>query len=267
MVRHHGIKLDYLSLGLGLWLMTGCSTWPAAGENPYSPPETEQWHELEHHDFELQILATRGAKSCLPGQYQTLENLYLKARQEAKAGFSDDADITLLQYQTQFAKIQQQMDWLEYHTLCLNPHYSEIELRDKFLVLMKIDNQFAFNRTQLLPDYQQALRRAASILKRQNHWHLQLTGFTDTLGSENYNQDLGMRRAETVKRFLIEQGVEAKQIAIFSAGERLSKENPASRTERLSNRKVEAVVLVEHHTRSLHRVYSLQDWHAVRESL
>ncbi|MGF1693839.1 OmpA family protein [Photobacterium kagoshimensis] len=258
------VRLSFIVTTL---MINGCSSWPAAGDNPYSPPETEQWLELEHHDFELQILATRGAKSCLPGQYQTLENLYSKARQEAKAGFDDDADITLLQYQTQFAKIQLQMDWLEYHTLCLNPHYSEVELRDKFLVLMKIDNQFAFNRTQLLPDYQQALRRAASILKRQNHWHLQLTGFTDTLGTEPYNDDLGMRRADTVKRFLIEQGVEPKQIAIFSAGEKASIENPASRTERLSNRKVEAVVLVEHHTRSQHRVYSLQDWHAVKESL
>lgn len=257
-------KLPSLLLILTL---TGCSTWPTSGDSPYSPPDTDQWQELEHHDFELQLLATRGAKLCLPGQYRQLENLYSKARQEASAGFSDDADITLLQYQTQFAKIQQQMDWLEHHTLCLDPRYSEIELRDKFLLLMRIDNQFAFNRAKLLPDYQQALRRAASILKRQNHWHLQLTGHTDTIGNEKENYRLGMRRADTVRRFLLEQGVEASQISIFSAGEIASIEDPRSRTQRLSNRKVEAKVLVEHHTRAPHRVYSLQDWHAVRESL
>lgn len=250
-----------------LLTISGCTTWPTTSDTPYSPPDTDQWQDLEHHDFELQILATRGAKVCLPGQYQQLENLHSKARQEASAGFDDDADITLLQYQTQFAKIQRQMDWLEYHTQCLAPRYSEIELRDKFLLLMRVDNQFAFNRASLLPDYQQALRRAASILKRQDHWHLQLTGHTDTIGTDQSNVQLGMRRADTVRRYLIEQGVDAKQITIFSAGEEESFEDPHSRTQRLSNRKVDAKVLVEHHTRSVHRVYSLQDWHAVQESL
>ncbi|OLQ78752.1 hypothetical protein BIT28_25865 [Photobacterium proteolyticum] len=259
--------MDKLPILLMILAISGCTTWPTSGENPYTPPDKDQWLELEHHDFELQLLATRGAKLCLPGQYQQLENLYSKARQEAKAGFSDDADITLLEYQTQFGKIQRQMDWLEYHTLCLDPRYSEIELRDRFLLLMRIDNQFAFNRAKLLPDYQQALRRAASILKRQNHWHLQLTGHTDTIGTRESNNQLGMKRADAVRRYLIEQGVDANQITTFSAGEELSVEDPRSRTQRLSNRKVDAKVLVEHHTRSIHRVYSLQDWHAVRESL
>lgn len=254
--------------GLLLILITsGCTTWPTSGDNPYSPPDVDQWLELEYHDFELQLLATRGAKLCLPGQYQQLENLHLKARQEARAGFSDDADITLLEYQTQFAKIQRQMDWLEHHTQCLDTRYSEIELRDQFLLLMQVDNQFAFNRSKLLPDYQQALRRAASILKRQNHWHLQLTGHTDTIGTEQSNFELGMRRADTVRRFLVEQGVDTRQISIFSAGEKESVEDPRSRTQRLSNRKVDAQVLVDHHTRSVHRVYSLRDWQAVKEQL
>ncbi|WP_299016413.1 OmpA family protein [uncultured Photobacterium sp.] len=246
---------------------SGCTTWPTTGDTPYNPPDIEQWLELEHHDFELQLLATRGAKLCLPGQYRKLENLYLKARQEAKAGFADDADITLLEYQTQFGKIQRQMDWLEHHTQCLNTRYSEIELRDQFLLLMRVDNQFAFNRSKLLPDYEKALRRAASILKRQNHWQLQLTGHTDTIGSKQSNYQLGMRRADTVRRYLVEQGVDTNQISITSVGESESLEDPRSRTQRLSNRKVEARVLVEHHTRSVHRVYSLQDWHAVKEQL
>ena len=258
------VKLSSLLL---IMLASGCTTWPTSGDTPYSEPDVDQWHELEHHDFELQLLATRGAKLCLPGQYMKLANLHDKAGQEHKAGFTDDADITLLEYQTQFAKIQRQMDWLEHHTECLDTRYSEIQLRDQFLLLMRVDNQFAFNRAKLLPDYQNALRRAASILKRQDHWQLELTGHTDTIGTEQSNYQLGMRRADTVRRFLIEQGVDSHQIAIFSAGERESYEDPNSRTERLSNRKVEARVLVDHHTRAPHRVYSLSDWHAVKEQL
>ncbi|KLV02640.1 membrane protein [Photobacterium aquae] len=250
-----------------MFLLSSCATWPTTSDTPYSAPDVDQWHELEHHGFELQLLATRGAKLCLPGQYQRLANLHDKAGQEHKAGFTDDADITLLTYQTQFAKIQRQMDWLEHHTECLDTRYSEIQLRDQFLLLMRVDNQFAFNRVKLLPDYQNALRRAAAILKRQEHWQLELTGHTDTIGTEQSNYQLGMRRADTVRRYMIEQGVDSHQISIFSAGEKESFEDPNSRTQRLSNRKVEARVLVDHHTRSPHRVYSLSDWHAVKEQL
>ncbi|WEM42563.1 OmpA family protein [Photobacterium sp. DA100] len=256
-----------LSSLLMILLANGCTTWPTTGDTPYSPPDVDQWHELEHHRFELQLLATRGVKLCLPGQYQQLVNLHDKANQEHKAGFSDDADITLLAYQTQFAKIQRQMDWLEHHTECLDTRYSEIQLREQLLLLMRVDNQFAFDRTKLLPDYQNALRRAAAILKRQEHWLLELTGHTDTIGTAQSNYQLGMHRADAVRRYLIEQGVNAHQISIFSAGEKESLEDPSSKTERLSNRKVEARVLVDHHTRASHRVYSLGDWHAVREQL
>ncbi|PSW19161.1 OmpA family protein [Photobacterium sanctipauli] len=259
--------MDKLSSLLLVVFASGCTTWPTSGDNPYSPPNVEQWHELEHHGFELQLLATRGAKMCLPGQYQQLANLHSQASQEALAGFKDDADVTLLAYQTQFAKIQRQMDWLEHHTECLDTRYSEIQLRDQFLLLMRVDNQFAFNRAELLPDYQQALRRAATILKRQEHWHLQLTGHTDTIGSAQSNYDLGMQRAYAVRRYLVAQGADTNQIAIFSAGESESIEDPQSRTQRLSNRKVEAQVLVDHHTRSPHRIYSLSDWHAVKSQL
>ncbi|PSU49960.1 hypothetical protein C9J12_07540 [Photobacterium frigidiphilum] len=245
----------------------GCTLWPPVEDNDPDPPVQVQLRQLEHHSFELQILATRGAKLCLPGQYQKLEYLYLKARDEAKAGFDKDAEITLLQYKTQQAVIQTQMDWLEYHTTCFDHSYSEVELKEKLLVFMALDNQFALNRVELLPDYQQALRYAATILKRQSHWHLQLTGHTDSLGTSDSNIQLGMKRASAVKRFLIEQGVKSNQIAVFSAGESMAMDDTHSRTQRLANRKVEAQVLVEHHAQSLHRVYSLKDWNAVRESL
>lgn len=248
-------------------LASGCTTWPTTGDTPYSPPDTEQWHELEHHSFDLQLLTIRGAEQCIPAQYQQLANLHDQASQEARAGFKDDADITLLAYQTQLAKTQRLMDWLEHHTECLDPRHSEIQLKEQLLLLMRVDNQFAFNRVELLPDYQNALRRAAAILKRQPHWQLQLTGHTDTIGTEQANYQLGMRRADTVRRFLVEQGVDAHQISISSAGKKESLEDPRSKTQRLSNRKVDARVLVDHHTRAPHRVYSLSDWHAVREQL
>lgn len=261
------MKSPLLLLVTLLSLLTGCSNfWPAQGEIPLPPPKQTQLHQLEHHQFELQLLATRGAKHCLPGQYIRLQNLYLKAREEALHGFDRDAEITLLKYQTQNAVIQKQMDWLEYHTLCLDPHYSEVELKERFLLYMAVDNQFALNKITLLPNYQESLRYAAEIIKRQEHWHLQLIGYTDSQGNKQSNYVLGLKRANTVKDFLVENGVDTNQISVLSVGESHSIADNTL-TKQLNNRKVEARVLVEHHAQSIHRVFDIKDWHAIRDGL
>ncbi|MCG3883451.1 OmpA family protein [Photobacterium leiognathi] len=249
-------------------LLAGCSSsfWPAPGEIPLPPPQQAQLRQLEHHSFELQLLAVRGAKHCLPGQYITLENLYRKAREEALSGFVKDAEITLLKYQTQNAVIQEQMDWLEYHTLCLDPHYSEVELKERFLLYMAVDNQFALNKTELLPQYKESLIYASEIIKRQEHWHLQLIGYTDSQGSTTSNYHLGLARANTVKDFLVEKGVNTNQISVVSVGESQAI-GDYTLTKQLNNRKVEARVLVEHHAQSIHRVFDIKDWHAIRDGL
>ncbi|KJG35114.1 membrane protein [Photobacterium angustum] len=248
-------------------LLTGCSSfWPAPGETPLPPPKQAQLRQLELHQFELQLLAIRGAKHCLPGQYIKLQNLYLQARKEALSGFDHDAEMTLLKYQTHNAVIQQQMDWLEYNTLCLQPNYSEVELKERFLLYMEVDNQFALNKSTLLPKYRESLRYAAEILKRQSHWHLQLTGYTDSQGHIQGNYMLGLERANAVKDSLIENGVDPNQIIVFSVGENQAVADNTL-TQQLNNRKVEARVLVEHHAQSIHRVFNIKDWHAIRDGL
>ena len=46
-----------------------------------------------------------------------------------------------------------------------------------------------------------------------------LTGHTDSDGEEDYNMELGMKRAEEYKTHLMELGVDASQIDVVSKGE------------------------------------------------
>lgn len=50
--------------------------------------------------------------------------------------------------------------------------------------------------------------------------HIDLTGHTDRLGSDAYNQRLSERRAKTVKGYLVKKGVDGSKIATKGRGER-----------------------------------------------
>ena len=72
----------------------------------------------------------------------------------------------------------------------------------------------------MLPEGKATLDRLAeNLVSRQAHIDsIALTGHTDRLGSEQYNYNLGLRRAQTVKNYLQDKGVQAP-ISVASAGE------------------------------------------------
>jgi len=69
-----------------------------------------------------------------------------------------------------------------------------------------------------------------------------LTGHTDSLGTEQYNQLLSMRRAEAVRLFLIQQGIDKEMIRVQGSGEKRPTKSNATPSGRRANRRVEVVV-------------------------
>lgn len=78
---------------------------------------------------------------------------------------------------------------------------------------------FEFDAGELTPRTARQLEIVATLLRTDPEKKIRLTGHTDTLGSDDYNRGLSASRAETVKAYLIEQGVGADQISINAAGE------------------------------------------------
>ena len=88
---------------------------------------------------------------------------------------------------------------------------------------LSADALFQFNQSDaadMLPEGKATLDRLAeNLVSRQAHIDgIALTGHTDRLGSEQYNYNLGLRRAQTVKNYLQDKGVQAP-ISVASAGE------------------------------------------------
>ena len=75
------------------------------------------------------------------------------------------------------------------------------------------------------------------IQSRPEVTSLELEGHCDPLGSEAYNIGLGRRRAESVKSFLIEKGIDPSRLSIISYGE----ERPISDIDNSKNRRVNFV--------------------------
>lgn len=104
----------------------------------------------------------------------------------------------------------------------------------------KIENvQFAYNSTDIQGEFISLLKGASELMNSNKNWKLTLSGHTDNMGAASFNLDLSKRRAESVKAFLVQNGVPASRIFIEYYG--LTKPIVPNTTDqnRLKNRRVE----------------------------
>jgi len=103
---------------------------------------------------------------------------------------------------------------------------------------------FDVNKSTLTDQAKGTLDRiASSVSGQRNGFMLELQGYTDGTGSEQYNIGLSQRRAEAVERYLVSKNVPLFRISIVGLG----KDNPVAdnktRDGRAQNRRVEVRVL------------------------
>jgi hypothetical protein len=77
---------------------------------------------------------------------------------------------------------------------------------------------FDFNKSDLTPAAVKIVDQAAADAAAGKATTLQVTGYTDTVGSDAYNLRLSKRRAMSVQAELAKQGVPADAVAIFAKG-------------------------------------------------
>ncbi len=72
------------------------------------------------------------------------------------------------------------------------------------------------------------------MMKEQPETHVELAGHTDNTGDEQYNKDLSLRRANAVKKYLVNSGISSDRIKTVGYGE----ERPMATNETLNGRKL-----------------------------
>jgi len=107
------------------------------------------------------------------------------------------------------------------------------------------DVHFGFNKYALSDEAKAALDGFAAKAKEiTTNAFVEVQGHTDNIGSENYNLNLGYKRAEQVMRYLnMEQGIPLFRMNVISYGEYKPLDDNSTRDGRANNRRVTLVVL------------------------
>lgn len=103
---------------------------------------------------------------------------------------------------------------------------------------------FDFDQDTLRPEAAEELQKVATLIRRNPQATFTLEGYTDSIGSQEYNLDLSQRRAESVKRYLVQVlGINPAQIQTRGYGKTSLLTSPdASIEEQEVNRRVVVVV-------------------------
>ena len=86
------------------------------------------------------------------------------------------------------------------------------------------------------------LDKLAGFLNRYPARTAIIDGYTDSIGSDDYNQGLSERRAEAVKNYLIGQGIDAQRLTASGMGKSSPVASNGSAAGRQQNRRVEVTI-------------------------
>jgi outer membrane protein OmpA-like peptidoglycan-associated protein len=109
--------------------------------------------------------------------------------------------------------------------------------------------QLTFERgsDRITPGREESVYALADLLQRHPSLEIEIGAHTDARGEASYNQRLSLRRAERIKRMLVDRGISATRIIAFGYGENQPQNHcaegiPCSEEEHRENRRIEVKI-------------------------
>ncbi len=114
----------------------------------------------------------------------------------------------------------------------------EVSLPDKMSV------HFPFDSDEFTPgeEIEQFILDSKKYLEANQGATILLTGYTDAIGTEEYNQELGLNRAQSVEDYFQNQGYDEEDISLISRGENEPVADNSNPEGRALNRRVEITI-------------------------
>jgi len=102
---------------------------------------------------------------------------------------------------------------------------------------------FRFNKYNLNDDAKRELDKLADDVKADKRYYIAVEGFTDSIGTRQYNDELSKRRADAVVNYLVaEHDIPIYRIHTIGLGEEKPVDEAHNRAARAKNRRVEVRV-------------------------
>lgn len=110
------------------------------------------------------------------------------------------------------------------------------------LIVNMSDVLFDFNKYTLKTEAREKLAKVSGILLAYPGLKLQVEGYTDNIGSDEYNQKLSEQRADAVRDYLVSQSVQQGNITAAGFGKSNPIADNSTNAGRAQNRRVQLVV-------------------------
>jgi outer membrane protein OmpA-like peptidoglycan-associated protein len=169
-----------------------------------------------------------------------LDKARLEAREREAAAARGDAQVARMEADTArsaAAQAQQQSAALQREIDALNARPT-----DRGLVLTLGDVLFETGKADLKAGAITDLDRLAGFMAKYPDRTVVIEGHTDSVGSDDYNIGLSQRRAESVRTYLMRQGVDLSRVRTQGMGESVPVATNDTAGGRQQNRRVEIIV-------------------------
>jgi len=176
------------------------------------------------------------------------------AEQQAAARAKADADAAAAEARAQAARQAQQQAEQSAQQAAQQAEQVREKLRQQLnqvlqttetargLIVNMSDVLFDFGKYTLKPEAREKLAKVSGILLAYPNLKLQVEGYTDNIGSDEYNQKLSENRADGVRSYLVTQGVGDGSVTAKGLGKADPIADNSTNQGRAQNRRVELVV-------------------------
>ena len=208
-------------------LLTGCP----------SPPDKAL------ADAEQALREAAVVSECAEAEFAEAEAMLAEAKRLVEEGRYDEAEVKAKGAKTLATRAQQagEANWEECQK-AKNPPVDENAGDDGKNDLATLQTVFfSYNEAVLNEESQAILRNNADWLRRHPQSRVLIQGHCDERGSTEFNVALGERRAASVRKYLVQLGIDGGRLSIISFGEELPAVSGDSEDTHARNRRSEFV--------------------------
>jgi outer membrane protein OmpA-like peptidoglycan-associated protein/outer membrane murein-binding lipoprotein Lpp len=188
-------------------------------------------------DRKIDIAAAQAQARYLEDQRKVLGEQREKSRLDARTQEADAAKQDANAAKQDAEAARKQAEELQRQIAELNA-----KATDRGLVVTLGDVLFETGKADLKGGAAVNLAKLSTFLTQHPDRTITIEGHTDSVGSDDYNQGLSQRRANSVQQFLISQGIAANRLTAVGKGENFPVAGNDDNAGRQMNRRVEVII-------------------------